>query len=160
MEKSFTGLGERSVPVKDYLAKTSGRFRSKSLDILKTYRLEKDVVEELKRYADKLFVLVFSAEWCLRDCATNVPVLALLSEKAGLKVGVFGGLIKDSLNPNEEWRIPPTPPEVKDFNVIKVPHIVIFDMNGRELGTIIENHAPGKTLEEEILEYARTGLSP
>ena len=149
---------DRTVSVKDYLVCTSDPFRSKSIERMKNYRLKEVVVEELKKYADKLFIVVFSAELCLKDCAKNVPVLALLADKAGLKVRVFGGLMRDSLNPKEKWRIPPSPPEVKEFKVEKVPHIVIFDMSGLELGKIVEKPAHDKTLEEEILQRAWQGF--
>ena len=94
--------------------------------------------------------MAFSAEWC-KDCAANVPVLALLPEKIGMKARVFGGLKIDTLNPKERWRIPPSPPEVKTFNVQKIPHIIIFDKQGKQLGTIIGNPKTENTLEEEIL---------
>jgi hypothetical protein len=155
--KSLAELTERTVSVKDYLAHTSGPFRDKADERLKTYRLKEKVIEELKKYKDKLFVIVFSAEWCLKDCTPNIPVLALLADQAGLKVRVFGGLIRDPLNPKERWRILPSPPEVRDFKVEKVPTIIVLDMSGRELGKIIEEPSPGKTLEEEILELAKKG---
>ncbi len=101
-----------------------------------------------------MVIVVFSAEWC-KDCAANVPVLALLAEKTGVKVRVFGGLKTDPLNPKERWRIPPSPPEVKTFNVQKTPHIIMFDKQGKQLGTIIENPKPENTLEEEILHIMK-----
>lgn len=153
--QSLAKLTERTVSVKDYLAHTSGPFREKADERLKTYRLKEDVAEELKKYADKLFVLVFSAEWCLKDCAPNIPVLVLLADRTGLRVRVFGGLMRDPLNPKERWRIPPSPPEVRDFQVEKVPTIIVFDTSGRELGKIIEEPSSGKALEEEILELAK-----
>jgi hypothetical protein len=42
-------------------------------------------------------LVVFSAQWC-KDCATNIPVLALISEATGVDVRVFGGLKKDPLS--------------------------------------------------------------
>ncbi len=101
-------------------------------------------------------IVVFSAEWC-NDCAANVPVLALLVEKTGMQVRVFGGLKTDPLNPEERWRIPPSPPEVKTFNIQKTPHIIIFDEQGKQLGAIIENPKPENTLEEEILQIIQQG---
>lgn len=121
---------------------------------METYSLKKNVVKELSKYADKIFVVVFSAEWC-KDCAANVPVLALLADKASLKVRVFGGLKKDPLNPNKKWRIPPSPAEVEQFEVERTPHIMIFHVDGQELGKIIENPAHNKTIEEEILQSAK-----
>jgi len=144
----------RTVSVKDYIMHMRDPLRAKFSERMKTYSLKKDVVKELKKYVDKTFIVVFSAEWC-KDCAANVPVLALLADKIELKVRVFGGLQKDPLNPNEKWWIPPSPPEVKEFKVERTPHIVIFHIDGQELGRIIENPAPNKTIEEEILELLK-----
>lgn len=158
MVRNLKELTDKALPVKEYLNKTTGTFRGKSDEVLGTYQLKKDTVEELKKYVDRLYLLVFSAEWCLKDCAPQIPILALLNERTGLKVGVLGGLMRDPLNTNKPWRIPPSPPEVNDFKVVKVPTIIIFDSAGRELGTIVERPAPGKTLEEAILEFARAEL--
>lgn len=151
---SLTELMERTVSVKDYIMNLDGRLKGRFLERMETYGLKEDVVRELKDYADKVFLLVFSAKWC-PDCANNVPVLALLADKAGLEVRVFGGIMRDPLNPNEKWRVPPSPPEVREFKVERIPHIVIFDMKGQELGKIIENPDSKHTLEEEILQLIK-----
>ena len=154
LRRTLKELIGRTVSVKDYIMHMNDPFRRRFLERMKAYSLKKDVVEELTKYVDKIFLVVFSAEWC-KDCAANVPVLALLADKTGLNVRVFGGLKKDPLNPNEKWRIPPSPPEVREFKVDRTPHIVIFHTNGRELGKIVENPAPNKTMEEEILKLVR-----
>ncbi len=156
MRRTLKELIGRTVSVIDYIMYMNDHFRGRFLERMKAYSLKEDVVEELKNYVDKIFLVVFSAEWC-KDCTANVPVLALLADKTGLKVRVFGGLKKDPLSPNEKWRIPPSPPEVREFKVDRTPHIVIFHANGRELGKIIENPAPNKTMEEEILQLVRQG---
>jgi len=156
LRRTLKELIERTVSVKDYIMYMNDPFRGRFLERMKAYSLKKDVVEELTKYVDKIFLVVFSAEWC-KDCAANVPVLALLADKTGLNVRVFGGLKKDPLNPNEKWRIPPSPPEVREFKVDRTPHIVIFHTNGRELGKIVENPAPNKTMEEEVLQLVRQG---
>ena len=145
---------DRTVPVDEYIDELAQPFKKRFLETKQIYRLDEEVVQKLKRYAKDLVIVVFSAGWC-KDCAANVPVLALLAEKTGVKVRVFGGLKKDPLNPREIWRIPPSPPEVKTFNVQKAPHIIIFDKRGKELGTIIERSKPENTLEEEILDIIR-----
>ena len=147
-------LMEKTVSVKDYITNMEDPFKARFLKRMKTYVLKEEVVEKLKAHADRIFVLVFSAKWC-PDCSNNVPILALLSEKVGLKVRVFGGIMKDPLNPKEKWKIPPSPPEVKEFKVERIPHIVIFKTNGQELGKIIENPNPNNTLEEEILQLVK-----
>ena len=144
----------KTVSVTDYVMHMDEPFRSRFLERMKAYSLKEDVVEELKKYVDEIFVVVFSAEWC-KDCTANVPVLALLAQKIALKVRVFGGLKKDVFNPNEVWRIPPSPTEVKEFEVKTIPHVVIFHVKSQELGRIIEKPASGKTMEEEILQLVR-----
>jgi len=144
----------KTVSVTDYVMHMDEPFRSRFLERMKAYSLKEDVVEELKKYVDEIFVVVFSAEWC-KDCTANVPVLALLAQKIALKARVFGGLKKDPFDPNEEWKIPPSPPEVKEFRVGKIPHIVVFHLTGQELGRIVEKPASGKTMEEEILQLVR-----
>lgn len=141
---------KRTVSVDRYINKMAQPFRKKFLTRKQTYQLSEEAVQKLKSYAKDVVILVFSAEWC-KDCTANVPVLALLAEKTGMNVRVFGGLKKDLLNPKERWRVPPSPPEVKTFNVQKTPHIIMFDKQGKQLGTIIENPKPENTLEEEIL---------
>jgi len=140
----------RTVSVDKYINTLAQSFKERFSERKQTYQLNEETVQKLKSYAKDTVIVVFSAEWC-KDCAANVPVLALLAEKTGMRVRVFGGLKKDPLNPKEKWRIPPSPPEVKTFNVKKTPHIIVFDKQGKQLGTIIENPKPENTLEEEIL---------
>lgn len=154
LRKTLKELVRRTVSVKDYVMHMDEPFRDRFLKRMKAYSLKEDIVEELKKRVDEIFVVVFSAEWC-KDCAANVPVLALLADKTGMKVRVFGGLKKDLLNPNETWRIPPSPPELREFKVERTPHIVVFHINGRQLGKIVEKPAPNKTLEEEILQLVK-----
>ena len=65
------------------------------------------------------------------------------------------GLKNDPSNPGEKWRIPPSPSEVKEFEVERTPNIVIFHIGGREIGKIIENPPSNKTMEEEILQLVK-----
>ena len=97
-------ITERTIPISKYIEGIACSF--------------KEAILNLKNYAKDILIVVFSAEWC-KDCAANVPVLALIAEKTGVNVRVFGGLKKDTLNPIEKWKIPPLPPEVKTFNAEK-----------------------------------------
>jgi thiol:disulfide interchange protein len=143
-------IRRRTVSANEYINKMAHPFKEKFSERRQTYQLNNEAVQRLKSYAKDLVIVIFSAEWC-KDCAANVPVLALLAEKTGMKVRVFGGLKRDPLNPKERWRIPPSPSEVKTFNVQKTPHMIVFDKQGKRLGTIIENLKLEKTLEDEIL---------
>lgn len=148
----------RTVSVIDYIMHMDEPFRDVFLERMKAYSLKEDVVEELKKYVDEIFVVVFSAGWC-KDCVAHVPVLVLLAQKIELKVRVFGSLKKDLFNPHEIWRIPPSPPEVKEFQVETIPHAVIFHVKGQELGRIVEKLTSGKTMEEEVLQLVKYPVS-
>ncbi len=143
-------LRENSEPIAEYLNTPSiatDAFNKR----LQEYKLTPSIIEKLKFYAGKAFIFSFSAEWC-KDCRKNVPVLKLIQDATRIEVRVLGHLIRDAKNPYEKWRIPPSPPEVKEFNVTSIPHIVVLDAEGNELGTIIENPPLEKTLEAAILE--------
>lgn len=116
-----------------------------------TYRLDEEAATKIRCHSDSYLVVVFSAEWC-PDCHRNVPVLALLNKEAGLEVRVFGHLMRDSKNDKRRWSIPPSPPEVDDFDVVKIPHIAVLDMKGEVVGEIIENPPEGKSLEQALLD--------
>lgn len=115
-----------------------------------TYRLDEEAAAKIRYYSDRILVVVFSAEWC-PDCHRNVPILALLNREAGLEVRVFGHLMRDTKNDERRWMIPPSPPEVDDFDVVKIPHIAVLDMKGGVVGEIIENPPRGKSLEQALL---------
>lgn len=141
----------KTIPVHEYIEKMAQPYKERFLKRKQSYQLDGDVMQKLKDYVEDNVILVFSADWC-KDCAKNVAVLALLTEKTGMKVYVFGGLKVDALNPKETWRIPPSPYEVKTFNVQSVPQIIILNNQGKKIGTINENPKPENTLEEEILQ--------
>lgn len=143
-------IRRKTVPVDDYISSMNEPFKEKFLDRKENYQPNQEAIEKLKKESNKYTVVVFSAEWC-KDCAKNVPVLWLISESTGLEVRVFGHIKKDPLNPKTKWRIPPSPPEVKTFNVQKIPWILIFNREGKEIGKIIENPKIMGSVEEEIL---------
>jgi len=141
---------KKTVSINEYIEGIAHPFKDKFLERKQTYQLNEEIISKLKEYANKVVIVAFSAEWC-KDCTANIPVLALIAEKTGIKIRVFGGLKKDPLNPKEKWRIPPSPPEVKTFNVEKIPHIMILNRKGEIIGKITENPRYKETLEEEIL---------
>jgi thiol-disulfide isomerase/thioredoxin len=150
MNIDLTETRKRTLSINQYIDSLKHPFKEKFLARKHAYKLNQEVTTRIKEFADKYFIVAFSAEWC-KDCAANIPVLALISERTGLEVRVFGGLMKDPLSHERKWRIPPSPPEVETFNVDKIPLIVLFDKEGNEVGRIVENpNAP--TLEEELLK--------
>jgi len=143
-------IRRKTVSIADYISSMSNPFREKFLNRKESYQPNHEAIAKLKKEANKYSVVVFSAEWC-KDCTKNVPVLWLISEFTGLEVRVFGHIKTDPLNPKTRWRIPPSPPEVKTFDVKKTPWILIFDKEGKEIGKIIENPKYTGSVEEELL---------
>jgi len=148
-------LKANSEPVKDYIMAPSEATEAFT-QRLQNYELDPSVAERLKAFAGKVYIFSFSARWC-KDCKRNVPVLKLIKDATGIEVRVLGNIKRDAKNPNpstpdEKWKIPPSPPELLDFKVFKIPYITVLDINGKELGAVIENPPIGKTLEAAILE--------
>lgn len=158
MKVDLLEIRRKTVEARHYINNISQPFREKFLEQEKAYSLDPSFLAELKKFAKNYVVVAFSAEWC-KDCAANIPVLALLSEKTGLEVRVFGGLKRDPLNPARKWSIPPSPQEVETFHVDKIPYILIFNSQGEKIGEIVENPKEGLTLEREILQIIQAHLS-
>jgi len=143
-------IKERSEGISDYVSepsKAKDAFDRRRAE----YKLDTAIVKELKKKAKNFMVVAFSAEWC-PDCIMSIPVLGLLSEAAGIEVRVFGHLMRDTNSKTKKWAVPPSPPEVEEFNVVKIPLIIVLNKNGEMVGEIIENPPLGKTLERAILE--------
>jgi thiol-disulfide isomerase/thioredoxin len=157
MNIDLSEIREKTVSVSQYIKSLAQPFQEKFLTREQTYQLKTEAVNRLKKLANEYMMVVFSAEWC-KDCALNIPVLALISEATGIEVRVFGDLKKDPLSHTKKWRIPPSPPEVETFNVDKIPIILLFNREGREIGRIIENPSRMPTLEEELCEIIKTKL--
>jgi thiol-disulfide isomerase/thioredoxin len=146
-------LRENSQTVKDYLASTAETapgFAKRTAE----YNLNERATKELRERAEGAVVVVFSAEWC-KDCRRNVPVLGLIAEATDLEVRVFGHLMRDIKDPDELWSIPPSPQEVKEFDVVKIPLISVLDGNGEKIGEIVENPLEGQSLEEALLDILK-----
>jgi hypothetical protein len=60
--------------------------------------------------------------------------------------------MRDAKNPNNLWACPPSPVQVNEFKVVKIPHMFILNKKGAVEGEIIENPPEGKLLERVILE--------
>jgi thiol-disulfide isomerase/thioredoxin len=154
MNMNLSEIRKRAVPVGEYIDGLDEPFKEKYLARKQTYRLQTDAIDELKKHARNYVVLVFSASWC-KDCAQNIPVLALIAEHTELEIRVFGGLKGDPLSHTSKWRIPPSPPEIVTFDVEKIPLVIVLDLNGVELGRIVESPKRCPTLEQEICEIIR-----
>ncbi len=150
MNTDLSELRKRTVFANEYIEKLGEPFRGKFMERARVYCLDVEAVGSIKDFRNHYFLLAFSAEWC-KDCAANIPILALLSNETALETRVFGGIKKDPLSHTKKWRIPPSPPEVETFKVEKLPTIIVFDTRGREIGRVIENPKQSPNLERELL---------
>jgi thiol-disulfide isomerase/thioredoxin len=146
-------LRKGSESVRDYVAEPS-----KAKDVFDKrraeYKLDVAVVKELKKRAKDYTVIVFSAEWC-PDCMRNVPVLDMIAEATGLEVRAFGHIMRDAKSNTKKWAVPPSPPEVDEFKVAKIPYMVVLKKDGEKAGEIIENPPACVTLEQAILDIIK-----
>ena len=147
-------LRKNSKSISDYLSSVADKalaFEKRKAE----YEFDEGIIAEVREVAGGAVVVAFSAEWC-KDCYRNIPVLDLISEETGLEVRVFGHLMRDTKSPDERWSIPPSPPEVKEFDVVKIPLIVVLNGDGEEVGEIVENPSDGESLEESLLKILKT----
>lgn len=154
MPLNLSEIRTRTVSVSDYIGNLEEPFREKFLERKQTYQSNQEAISQLRASAGRYVIIAFSAGWC-KDCAVNIPVLAVINETSGLEVRVFGGLKKDPLSQGHKWRIPPSPQEVETLNVEKIPLIIIADREGREIGRIVENPTHQPTLEQELCEIIK-----
>jgi len=154
MVASLESMLERAVPVHEYLAELPEGVRPRFEERRRSYKPKGEVLEEIRRLAEGFTVVVIGASWC-KDCVAQVPVLALVSEATGLRVVVLGGVKTDPLNPERRWAVPPSPPEVETLGIERIPTILIYDGEGREVARIIEHPQIKPTLEEELLHHLK-----
>ena len=142
-------LVKHSEDIKHYIESS----QEKAPQFMERYReckLEREMVMKINCHSDNYIIFAFSAEWC-PDCYRNIPVLAKLQEATGLETRIFGHLMRDAKSTTKRWRIPPSPAEVEDFDVVKIPSMYILDKQGQKIGEIIENPPEGMTLEAAVL---------
>ena len=142
-------LVKDSEDVKHYI-ESSREKAPQFMERYREYKLEREMVMKINCHSDKYIIFAFSAEWC-PDCYRNIPVLAKLQEATGLEVRIFGHLMRDAKSSTKRWRIPPSPAEVEEFDLVKIPSMYILDKQGQKVGEIIENPPEGMTLEAAIL---------
>ena len=140
----------RTVTCREYLESLKGELKDEQMQTYSNYKLNEQAMKALKGLMKGLTVAVLSASWC-KDCRAVIPVLLHLEERLGLEVRVFGTMKVAALDPDHQWRIPPSPPEAEDWGVKAIPWIEIFDENGERIDTIIEKPDFTPTLEEEFV---------
>jgi thiol-disulfide isomerase/thioredoxin len=151
-ERDFHDMLHRAKPIEQYMRECSEDCKPKYDARRAVYTLKPDILESIKAFVDQFIVVTISADWC-KDCIANVPVLDLVHEVTGLPVYILGGVKTDPLNPDRQWAVPPSPPEVDKLDIKAIPTILIYTKNGKEIGRIIENPSIKPSLEEELLYF-------
>ncbi|MFX0168723.1 MAG: TlpA family protein disulfide reductase [Candidatus Hodarchaeota archaeon] len=149
-QAEFHDMLRRATPIEIYMHECSNDCRPKYDARREEYTPKPEILEALKPFAGRNIVVAISADWC-KDCVANIPVLDLVHEVTGLPVFILGGVKTDPLNPNRQWAVPPSPPEVSTLNIKAIPTILLYTREGQEVGRIIENPSQKPTLEEELL---------
>ena len=114
------------------------------------YELNKDAVELLQNLKDQYEFIVFFADWC-GDSRKAVPVLSLLEQELEIKIVALGGMTKPPYGSDGYWAIPPSPEEVKTFDIRSSPTIIVFKKSGEEVGRMKTKPKMTATVEEELI---------
>jgi thiol-disulfide isomerase/thioredoxin len=147
-------IRSRTTNVRDYIDSLKDKDKDKFLEVYNTYKLDEKVVDNLKEILKGLTLVVFSAAWC-GDCKRAMPVLLQMEEQLGLEVLVFSKIKTAPLDPNRQWAVPPSPPEINEWGVTAIPWLNFYDSDGILKGTVIEKPTVKETLEEEILHILK-----
>jgi hypothetical protein len=149
-KNDFNEMLQRATPITMYMRECSAECQPKYEARRTSYTPRLDILNAIKSYANGYIVVAIGADWC-KDCVSNLPVLDLIHEATGLPVYVLSGVKTDPLNPNRQWAVPPSPPEVDTLGIKAIPTILLYTPAGQEIGRIIENPSMKPTLEEELL---------
>ena len=140
--------------VREYIDSLKDKDKEKLLEVYNSYKLDADVVDELRDALKDLTLVVFSAAWC-GDCKRAMPVILQIEEQLGLEVLVFSKIKTAPLDPDRQWAVPPSPPEVNEWGVTAIPWFNFYDSEGSLVGTLIEKPTVKETLEAEILHVLK-----
>lgn len=146
----FEDIRKRTTNIKGYIDALSEKDKDIVMEAYNEYNLNEDVIEELREIMKGLKVVIFSAPWC-GDCKRAMPPMLHLEERIGLDALVFRTIKSDPLNPEVQWRVPPSPPEINEWGATAIPWFEFFDSDGNKVGTLIEKPKVKDNLEEEIL---------
>ena len=151
----FEDIRSRATTVREYVEALGDKDKDLVLEAYDEYKMNKKALEELKDIMKGMHVVVFSAPWC-GDCKRAMPVMLHLEEMLDIDVMVFGSIKTAPLDPDRQWAVPPSPPEINEWGVKAIPWFVFFDKSGNEVGILIEKPTVKDTLEEEILHVLKS----
>lgn len=118
---------------------------------LSVSHINSEIVQRLgKMVHDKgLRFIVFSGAWC-RDCQEILPILAKINQVTRISMKIIGGA-KLNLAKQPKWASP-SPPEMNELNIEKIPAILIINQGNHEVARFYERPPPGKSLERVLLD--------
>ncbi len=144
-------LKKAGLNVDEMLAKLDGKHGELLRENYEKFVPNDEVIAKLAEKANGNTFVVFSADWC-KDCKKNVAEFAkIVKKKPSINVIFFKGIKSAPLDPDVRWRIPPSPPEVDEFDLRKIPTFYILNSSGEQIGEMIENPKSKPTLAEELL---------
>lgn len=144
----------RTTNVQGYIDALSDKDRDIIIEAYNEYKLDTSVVDELRDILKDMTIVIFSAAWC-GDCKIAMPAMLHLEEQLGLEILVFSKIKTAPLDPNKQWAVPPSPPEVNDWGATAIPFFVFFDSSGNKVATLTEKPTVKDTLEAEILHILK-----
>ncbi|MFX1367844.1 MAG: TlpA family protein disulfide reductase [Promethearchaeota archaeon] len=124
-----------------------------------SYTLDVEALQNLRKFQSDYVIFVTYADWC-GDARRAVPVLSLLENETEFQIRAASGMTKPPYGSDELWAIPPSPQEVKTFEVTSSPTIMIFKKDtGEEIGRIKTKPKMTSKIETEILKIIEDSLA-
>ena len=134
----------------DYLAGAPDKLKEKWQPY--TGPLNDEAMEELDNLMSTFegSIVVYSAYWCLRDCAVVVPRLKAVVDglKNKPKYTIRGGIKVDRINRKFLGL-----DELEPLGINKVPITILFTKDGEEIDRIVEQ--PKKELEADLAQLIK-----
>ncbi len=104
----------------------------------------------------ELKLVVFSGSWC-KDCQEAIPILAKICQVTRIPMKILGGAMFSQQKP-PTWHAPPSPPEMNDLNIDRIPAILFIDKNGMEVLRYYERPPVGRSLEQHLLDLLESNV--
>jgi thiol-disulfide isomerase/thioredoxin len=144
-------LKANGLSVSEMIDKLEGKDGEITKENMEKYQPKEQVISQLASKVNGFTFVIFCADWC-GDCKTNVAAFAKIMQFIPeINAIFFKGLKSAPKDPSIRWRVPPSPPEVNDFDLRKIPTFYILNEDGKVVGEIIENPEVKPTLEEELV---------
>ncbi|MBD3190695.1 MAG: hypothetical protein GF308_08620 [Candidatus Heimdallarchaeota archaeon] len=144
-------LRKNGLSMDEYIKKLSGKSGQEIKENIQKYEPKETILNRLAEKMEGYTVVVFSATWC-KDCKINVAAfIKILQKQSSIEAIFFSDIKSAPLDPNIRWKVPPSPPEVNDFNLEKIPTFYILNSDGEVVATIVESPKHKDSLEEEFI---------